>query len=142
MGSKIVVGAAVVLLVNGVPYGVVSDFQWASSTPSKELRGLDTIETLELIPTSAGCSGTIGLYRQVGSGGLEGIGVTAPFGSLAALKYCSIILLDRRADMLLFSADRVRFEGETWQVATKGVMRGQASFKALSWSNECRSAGH
>jgi hypothetical protein len=141
MATKIVHGAAVVVLVNGVPFAEVSGFQFSSGTPGREIRGIDTIETLELAPISAGCTGQLSLYRQLGDGGIEGKGLSTNYGDLPALKYITIQLIDRRADLILFSADRCRVESQTWSVQTKGLMTGQMSFRALSWSNETRQAG-
>ena len=139
MASLVVSGAKVVLYVNSRPFAQVSSFQWSSDTPSKEIRGIDSVQAIELAPTTAGANGQIGLYRLTGDGGLEGNGISAPYVDLPAQRYVRIQLIERTADMVLFEANFCRVEFQGWQVASKTLMTGTTRFRSLDCSNEATS---
>jgi hypothetical protein len=136
MGTLVVRGATVVLYVNSKVYAEVNSFEFTSNTPAKEIRGIDSTEVLELAATTGSCSGTIGVHRLSGTGGLEGIGVAVRYEDLPAQKYVSLQLVDRSSDTVLFEATKCRIETQGFGVAAKGIMSGKLTFKAISWTNE------
>ena len=136
MSSVTIKGASVILHVNGKPYAEVSSFDFSSATPAREIRGIDNIEVLELAVTTGSCSGAIGVYRLIGSGGAEGIGISTAYDELPALKYVMFQLIERLSDTVIFQATQARLENQGWSVAARGLMTGHLTFKALNWNNE------
>ena len=95
MIQPLVSAARVVCYLNGRRAGTVTRFGHTSETPTHELGGLDSFDPFELAPTSTKVSGTVGLYRIAGLGGVEGMGLTAQYEALSRQKYATVQLLDR-----------------------------------------------
>lgn len=135
--SSVVVAPQVVAYINGKRVGRVFSFRWSSDTPRKSINGLDQLTPQELAPTSARCSGSVGILRTVMDGGIEGLGMTAHSSQVVREKYFSLTLVDRLTDTILFRADKCSVINQSWDVAEKGVVRGMVNWEALEWSNEC-----
>lgn len=139
MSRPILVSAATLIVyINGERFGRITSFQHSAVTPHKELRGIDEVEAVELVPTTHAVRGTMGILRTKADGGLEGIGVTARPPQLARERYFSVSIIERSTDTVVFSADRCKVEDQNWSVSAKGLMMGQVSFRALTWNNEVR----
>lgn len=136
--SLIITGARVVAYINGQRFGRVTDFKFESATPRKPIYGLDSGEPYELAPQTTRITGSLGLYRTVGDGGIEGPGIVARFEDLPREKYFSLTLIERSSDKVIFRADNCAVMSQSWSVSIKGVMMGNFSFEALTWSNEQR----
>ncbi len=128
--------AATVLFINGKAYGAVSSFGWTSNTPHKEVNGIDDLSSQELIPTTAKVTGSVGLYRITGSGGLEGIGVTTQFDKMSSEKYFVLQLIDTRTDQIIFQARQCKVESQSWTSAARSLVTGTMTFQGLTWDNE------
>ncbi len=133
---KLIAAARTLCYINGNLYGQVFSFNWSSSTPHREINGIDSPITVELAPTRGRCQGNIGLYRVTGDGGTEGVGATFPYSDLPRGQYFTLALVDRATGMYLFRANYCTGEQQQWQVAVKSLMTGSLSFKALTWNNE------
>lgn len=138
--SQIVSSAKVKLYCNGRILGRVLEFRWESSTPKKAIRGIDQSEPFELAPTTTQCTGSLTLLRLSGDAGAEGAGLTVPFPELSREAYVSLTLVEHATDRVLFTADRCSITGQSWGAAVRGIMTGQVTFEAISWSNEIASA--
>ena len=136
MSSGLVTGARTVVYINGQPYSYVTNFAYSCSTPHIPVIGLDVSTPLELAPTGNQLNGTLGLLRASGTGGLEGAGVAFHYGVLPQGKYFSLAIIDRKNDLLVFSADRCVVVSQSWSVPAAGKMVGSMSFIALDWYNE------
>jgi hypothetical protein len=136
--SLIITGARVVCYINGQKFGRVSSFRWDSATPRKAIYGLDSSEPYELAPLPSRITGSLTVYRTVGDGGLEGSGIVAQFADIPREKYFSLTLIERSSDTVVFRADDCAVTNQSWDVPSKGVMMGNFSFEALSWSNEAK----
>ena len=136
MIQPLVSAARVVCYLNGRRAGTVTRFGHTSETPTHELGGLDSFDPFELAPTSTKVSGTVGLYRIAGLGGVEGMGLTAQYEALSRQKYATVQLLDRLTGAQLFAAHQCMLEVQRWDVSAKGIMEGSFSFRGISWSNE------
>lgn len=134
--SRIASTAKVVLYINGRAYAQVTTFRWTCDTPTREIAGIDSSEPFELAPTRTKVTGTIGLVRLVGDGGIEGAGASVPFEYIASGKYFSLMLVDRATDTTLFRADNCRTSSQYWDVPQKGLITGSLTFEAISSSNE------
>lgn len=138
--SQLVTGAKVILYINGNPYAMVTSFRWDSATPKRAIYGLDSATPYELAPGQTKITGSIGLVRLSGDGGLEGAGIVAPAPQAIREKYFTIQLVDRSTDTQLFAADKCSVLNQGWEVGAKGLMSGNMSFEALAWNNESKSA--
>jgi len=137
MSSSLVIASAhVVVLINGLLYGQVSGFKWGSSTPRKEIYGIDSVEPYELAPTVTHLQGQLSLYRLIGDGGLEGKGIATHYADLPAEKYFRLQLVERRSDTILFQAESCCVESQEWNATARGQMTGTMSFRGLRWENE------
>lgn len=131
-------GAHVVVYINGTAYARVASVSPQMSTPSREVRGIDCQEALELAPTISSVSCSMSVFRTLGDGGAEGPGMSVPPTLLPRGKYFSVMLLEQVTNTILFTANKCRIEEQKWDVAAKSFVRGSINFKALSWNNEVR----
>lgn len=136
MRSLNMTGAHVLLYINGRPFGRVIDFKFAETTPHREIRGIDEIEPVELAPTSASITGSIGVIRRLADGGAEGAGMKALMANLARSKYFTIMLVERTTDTQLFRADYCSVTSQSWDVPIRARVNGTINFSALTWNNE------
>ena len=136
MGSKLVHGARVNCYINGQKAGTVVSFQFSSDTPHREARGIDSLLPFELIQQASSIKGTIGLLRQAGGGGAQGLGAGVKSFKLTREKYFTLALIDRGTGFMLFRADYCCINNEAWQLATKQFMTGTVNFSGLLWDNE------
>lgn len=133
--SRLLTGAQVLCYINGGLFGRTAEISWTSNTGRKELRGIDSLEPLELIPTGAAAQGQIKIYKIHKDGGLQGAGLVAHWKDLTKEKYFSIMLLDRVTDTVLFQANRCAVTSEAWNVG-RGYVMVSVSFTVLDWNNE------
>ena len=136
MSSGLVTGARTVVYINGHPYAYVTSFAYSCSTPHIPTAGLDVPTIIELAPTGNQLTGSMGLLRASGTGGLEGAGISYHYSVLPRGKYFSLAIIDRLNDVLLFSADRCVVQAQNWSIPSAGKMTGSVSFMALDWYNE------
>jgi len=137
--QTVLTGASVICYINGKPYGLVSSFQWSSTTNRKSIPELDSPLPAELAPTVAKTTGVIGLFRQAGDQGIEGTGMAAPVPQLPREKYFTIMLVERTTDSIIFRADYASVTNQTWNVPTRGLVTGTVNFEALDWTTSGRS---
>ena len=136
MPAATVVAASVVCLVNGGAYGQAKSFHWSSSTPHREVHGIDDLVAVDLIPQAVSVTGTVGMYRLHGDAGIQGIGAGGAFPNIARLKFFVLQLRDITTGALLFEARNCVVTAESWGAEAKGIVEGSMSFKGLSWRNE------
>ena len=134
--SAVLVSGAVICYVNGIRCGKVTSFRWSSETPRKEIFCLDQNIPVEEAPTTARCSGSLGLIRLVHDGGLEGIGVIAHSSQVERERYFTIMIVDRISNSILFRADSCSATAQSWDIPSRGLVSGTLNFSCLSWSNE------
>ena len=136
MPPILVSGARCLVYINGRKYGVVTGFDYESNTSVRAIETIDDILPAELAPTRCKIKGSVKCYRIAGTGGLEGMGITAQFNDIPLQKYFSITLIDKLTDNLLFSADYCMCEGQRWSFNPKGLNEGSFNFQGISWNNE------
>jgi hypothetical protein len=137
--SRLLTAAKLVLYVNGKPYSLATHLRWDSGTPKKSIYALDSGEPYELAPTTTKVSGSIGLLRLIGDGGLEGAGITPNFESLVREKYFTMALIERSTNTEIFRANRCSVVNQSWDVPSKSIVTGTFVFEALDWNNESAS---
>ncbi len=129
-------GASVVVFVNAVPYGKVTNIDWDISTPIEELRGCDSPQPYELAVTHTAVGGTLYVLRTLGDGGAEGAGMTAPLIDVGKTRYVSLTLLERRTKRILFESQRVAISSQSWSIPERGVTKGTITFLSIDAVNE------
>lgn len=136
MISKIVCSAHCFVFINGKRFGQASAVFWNSSTPSREIRGIDCIDAIELVTTTSSAGGSIAMYKVRADGGIQGVGMTQRSKYMPQGKYFTVAVIDRLSDTTIFRADRCRVESEEWGAPSKGFVSGNVHFKAIEQSNE------
>ena len=141
MGSQsiIITGARCFVYINNKRFGRCTAFSWVSLTPTRDVETVDTPIPAELAPTRQRVQVSMSLLRTVADGGLEGRGMVPRGEQLPEGQYCSVALVERLTDTVLFQADFCTVEQQAWNVVAHGRMEGQASLKAITWNNEVSS---
>jgi len=134
--SRNVVGAHVIVYINGFVYAQVTDLAWDSSTPAITRAGLDSLMAYELSPGPVKVSGRLSVLRLHSDGGLEARGIVAPFSHLPLERYFSILVVDRVTGKRLHQADHCKCTGQAWQLPSRGRVQGSFSFEGISWVND------
>ena len=133
--SPILVGAHVVVYVNGTMFGRVAGLSHSMDSPIRELHGVDTYLPIELVRGPVSIRGNMTLYRLHNDGGLESAGMIGTWNDLTREKYFSILVLDRSTDTVVFRADRCGVSSQNWTYG-KGYVMGNVGFNGLLWTNE------
>ena len=136
MAFSLVTGPGVQCYINDILVGEVRAIKWSSQTPKRELRGIDSSEPLELAPSITRLAGSITMYRKVGLGGLEGMGVVSNFENAVKELYVGIRIVQRATDTVLFQCDNAVITGQEWDVAARQIMTGVMTFEGITWHNE------
>ena len=139
--SSLVVGAQVVVYVNGNMFGKVIDFEWVAETPRRFIQTVDSLLPIEAIPLATSVTGIMNIFKIHGDGGAEGAGMVAPMvmndgsSGIPLEKYFTLMVLDRAKDTVLFQADTCTLMSQRWGIK-RGHVTGSLSFRAFSWNNE------
>lgn len=118
----------------------MSSVEFTSVTPRKPLHTIDQLFAAELVPLSFQVAGNIGLYRTVGDGGGQGAGLVARLQDIPKEMYCTLLLVERKSDLVLFESTLCHTTSEGWSVPNKGIVTGHLQFTGISWSNEYSAA--
>lgn len=135
---RIIVGANVICYLNGKPLGFVAMFRYNASTPSRKIGGIDSIEVLELGPTTSMCSWNMTVYRIKGGGGIQGIGMGPVSAEIPRGKYFTFVLIDRITDTILWQGAGCRVEDESGAFESKAMSMISVAGSCLTWNNEVR----
>jgi hypothetical protein len=105
-------------------------------TPRRELRGIDTLQSVEFIPISANVKGTLQIYRLHQDGGIEAAGLAATFDSLTREKYASLMVIDRATDTTIVQIDKFCVQNQAWSFSPKALIVGTITWAGLNYINE------
>lgn len=136
MPSRVLVGAKVLVFINGYLYGHVTGLRWDSQTPTAARMGIDSMTAYELSPTIAKVSGSVNLLRLEGDGGLEGRGIVAPFSHIPRERYFSVLVVDRKSKKTLHRADHCKISFQSWNYTARARVEGTFTFEGIEWNNE------
>lgn len=136
MSAATISGAQLLCYINGQLFGRIVGFNYQSSTPSIDVRGIDSDQPFEFMSGTTSLTGSISCYRLSGDGGLENLGVTSKYADLTLLKYFSIQIIDRKNNLSIFKAQKCRLENQNWSVGSRGIMQGSFSFKGFAYDTE------
>lgn len=134
--SMNIVGAHILIFINGRLFGQATDMKWDSVTPNTIRYGIDSLIGYSTVPGPVKVQGTIAVLRRHADGGLEGAGVVAPYSAIERERYFSLLVIDRATGLRVFQADRCKVLSQTWVAAARGRMQGSFTFEALEWANE------
>lgn len=134
--SQVLASAHLKCNVNGRLLGWTSGFHPRIRTPVRRAQGIDTALTFELMPTTYEVAGSMQVYRGRAQGGAEGLGMAAFARNLLLQKYCTIELLDRVTDLVVFKFGSCLITEQNWDISPKGLVVGQFAFEGCEYSNE------
>lgn len=126
--NKLVAGAGVKCLLNGVAIGTITGIDWQFVTPKEEERGVDAMLPFEQAPMHAAVAGNVQLYRTRDDNGLEGLGIINPMGYIAEDQYFVLELKDIKTGNCYLKVTQAVVNNQNWSVRAKGVLTGQFSF--------------
>jgi hypothetical protein len=134
--SNLVTSPHCVCYINSVPFARCCGLTLDIYTPRKELRGIDTLEIVELAPTGASVQGQLQVYRFHRDGGIEAAGLAATFDSLTREKYASVMVLDRSTDTVLVQVNKFCVQHQHWSITPKSFVIGTVSFTGMDYNND------
>lgn len=127
-----------VCYINSVPFARCCGLTFDSMTPRKEIRAIDTLQSVEIIPIGASVKGTIQVYRLKRDGGVEAAGLIATLESLTREKYASLMVIDRSTDTRIVQVDKLMVENQSWSFVPKSFVVGTISFTGLNYNNDAQ----
>jgi hypothetical protein len=134
--SNLVTSPHCVVYINSVPFARTCGLTYDVMSPRKELRGVDVLEPVELVPTSLAIHGTFQVYRLHQDGGLEAAGLIATWKKMTKERYASLMVLDRSTDTVLLQVDKFCVNSQSWRVVPKSFVLGTVSWSGFSYSND------
>lgn len=132
----LITGARLKVYINSTMVGEVIDFQYQSRTEKRAIYGIDATEPFEFAPGRTVVKGAFSVLRPEGLGSLEGYGMISNFDEHPLERYVSIMVYDRKRDVPVFQCDRAVILGQSWKVASRGIMTGTFEFEGFKWINE------
>jgi hypothetical protein len=138
--SNLVTSPHCVCYINSVPFARCCGLNFDILTPRKEIRGIDTLEIVELAPVSVSVRGSLQVYRFHRDGGIEAAGLAATFDSLTREKYASMMVMDRLTDTVLMQVNRFCVQHQNWAITPRAFVIGTVSFTGIDCSNDASSA--
>lgn len=136
--QRILVGANIICYLNGKPLGFVAGFHYNASTPSREIRGIDLPEVVELAATTSSCKFTMTVFRVKGGGGIQGIGMGPVSAEIPRGKYFDFILIDRVTDTVVWQGRWCRVDSESGNFEAKAMSMITVGGSAITWNNEVK----
>lgn len=133
---KTIAGADAKLYVNNKLLGIVPSFSYEISSGVEAIRGIDDPMPQELAETVVTIRGSLTMYRLRNDGGAEGRGLMGLPSKVELEKYCTLYLVDRFTDKVLFASNKARFTSQSWNVQSKGLIQGNLSWQAIGYVNE------
>lgn len=134
--SRLITAAHILVYINGKIYGRCGGIKYRITDQIRKIRGVDSLDPLELAPATSDISGTIRIFRTIADGGIEGAGFHPSHHYLPKGKYFSLELVERLSRTSIFKADYCRVVDQDWDITPKRIVEGVVTFESLSWSNE------
>lgn len=139
MRNKLIVGAGVHCLINGVNVGIVSGINWTFNTARDEERGIDALTPFELSPNMVSISVQVQVYRVRDDAGLKGYGIVEEPMHIDEDFYFTLELKDRVSGATYLKVTQAAVDSQTWGVNAKGVMQGSFACHGLTGRSSYRS---
>ncbi len=136
--SPLVTGSKVALYINGVMFGRVTSFSFASETPRRKIHCVDSASPFELAPTTNSVSGSMSVYRLHDDGAAEGAGMVGTIDELPREKYFTMVLFNLATGGIVFQAEFCSVENQSWNFESRSLSMGTITFSAIRHENEVR----
>jgi hypothetical protein len=134
--SNLVTSPHCVCYINSVPFARCCGLNLDILTPRKAIRGIDTLQVVELAPAGISTRGSLQIYRFHRDGGIEAAGLAATFDAITREKYASMMVMDRLTDTVLAQIDKFCVEHQTWTITPKSFVIGTISFTGIDYNND------
>jgi hypothetical protein len=134
--SNLVTTPHAVCYINSLPFARCCGLNYEILTPRREIRGVDILQAVEIVPIGASVHGTIQLYRLHQDGGPEAAGLVATFEKLTKEKYFSLMVKDRLTDTILIQVDRCVTISQSWSIVPKSYVTGTVTWTGFQYSND------
>lgn len=129
-------GARSKLYINGVLYGVATNFSYQISYGRKAISGIDVPVPLELGATTIEITGSINILKVAGDQGIQGYGLGPQQQNFSLEQYVTILMLDRTTNNSVFRTNQAQVLSESWDMPVKGMVTGTVNFKCITSENE------
>lgn len=134
--SNLVTSPYAVCYINSIPFARCCGLNYSILSPKKEIRGIDLLQPIELIPTSLSVYGTIQVYKLRVDGGAEAAGLIATWQKMTKEKYFSLMVLDRSTDSVLIQSNRCSVLDQNWSIQPKNFVTGTIKWSGIDYMNE------
>jgi len=129
-------GGDIKVYINGQLFKPVVSLNFSLSSGHHAISGIDYNSPFELAPGPTRIKGSIELLRARMDGGLEGQGVAASHDDILLEKYFTLALVDRITDSVILYVEECVIIDQNWNVPSKNIMTGNATFEGIGWANE------
>jgi hypothetical protein len=136
MITKTLRGGDIKVYINGKLFKPVISLSFSINSGHHSIGGIDINTPFELAPGPTRIRGNIELLRGRNDGGLEGQGVAAPNDDILLEKYFTLALIDRLTDSVMLYMDECVIIDQNWNVPSKNIVTGTATFEGIGWANE------
>lgn len=136
MQPQILSGAHLKCYINNSLAGYVTGFNYSVVTNHRAIEAIDNVQAQELAPSSYSVAASFSIISSRVLMGLEGAGVAVYADQLPRHKYLDIVLLDKVTGRIVFQAINAVIDAQSWTAQAKGLMSGQFSVKALSFTSD------
>ena len=133
--SNLVTSAHCVAYINSVAFARCSGLSVEIATPRKEIRGIDVLQPVEIIPTGLSMHGTLQVYKMHDDAGAEAMGLLATWEKATKEKYFSLMVLDRATDGVIFQVGRCCVVSQSWNISPKQFVMGSITWTGFDYSN-------
>lgn len=132
-------GGDIKVYINGKLFKPVVSLSFSLSSGHHAISGIDLNTPFELAPGPTRIRGSMELLRAREDGGLEGQGVAVLHENILLEKYFTLSITDRLTDTEILYVDNCVIIDQNWNIPSRGLMTGQATFEGMNWTNETSS---
>ena len=129
--SVVLKGAECKVFIGGKLYGEVQQISYTIDYGEQEIYGIDSIFPQEIATTRISVQGNISGVRVKLSGGLQGKDALTKINQKLFAPYVSVEIRERQSDTKIIFIPQCKITAETLQVAAKGVVKLNFSFKGI-----------
>lgn len=134
--SNLVTTPHAVCYINSVSFARCHGLTYEVISAHKEVKGIDVLTPIELIPTGVILHGTVQVYRLHNDGGMEAAGLIPTWNKLTRGKYFSLMVIDRSTDNVLVQVGKCAVSSQSWSITPKSYVLGTVSFVGMEYSND------
>jgi len=129
--SIVLKGSECKLYIGGKLYPEAQQISYSIDYSETEIYGIDSIFAQEIVTTRISVQGSVSGVRVKLSGGLQGKDALTKINQKLFAPYVAIEIRDRYSDQKLIFIPQCKISAETMQVAAKGVVKLNFTFKGI-----------